>query len=81
MYADAVATQFHITLDQMFSGDRRRDIVDARQMLYFICMERPYQELVIFRDLWKKKTLSCEAQYYIHGYNKGKAKSLIDNDP
>ena len=49
MYADAVATQFHITLDQMFSGDRRRDIVDARQMLYFICMERPIRISYIHR--------------------------------
>ena len=78
MYADAVATQFHITLDQMFSGDRRRDIVDARQMLYFICMERPIRISYIQRFMEENE---CPVKHstIIHGYNR--AKSLIDNDP
>ena len=41
VYATAIAKKFHITLDEMFAKNRRRDIVDARQMLYYLCMERP----------------------------------------
>ena len=35
-YATAIAKQFHLSLDQMFSPNKRRDIVDARQMLYYL---------------------------------------------
>ena len=40
-YATAIAKQFHLTLDQMFDKTKKREIVDARQMLYYMCMERP----------------------------------------
>ena len=64
-YADAVAKHFHITLDQMFSPSRRRDLVDARQLLYYICMERPIRLSYIQRFLsenviirWAMQTFS-----------------------
>ena len=34
-YADAIAKQFHLSLDEIFTKTKRRDIVDARQMLYW----------------------------------------------
>ena len=40
-YANAIASQFHLTMDQMFDRTKKREIVDARQMLYYLCMERP----------------------------------------
>ena len=40
-YSQAVATQFHLTLDEMFSKNKRQDIVEARQILYYLCKERP----------------------------------------
>ena len=40
-YTNAIAKQFHLTLDEMFENSKKRDIVDARQMLYYACMERP----------------------------------------
>ena len=52
IYANAVAKQFHLNLDQMFSDTRRRDIVDARQMLYYLCMERPIR---VCMDIKKQK--------------------------
>tara|TARA_B100000963_G_C22562464_1_gene642061 strand:+ start:80 stop:385 length:306 start_codon:yes stop_codon:yes gene_type:complete len=77
-YAKAVAKQFHITLDEMFSGDRRRDYVDARQMLYFLCMERPIRLNYIVRFM---KEAGCEVYHttILHGYKK--AKEQIDSDP
>jgi len=77
-YANAVAKQFHLTLDQMFSKDRRRDIVDARQMLYFICMERPIRLSYIQRFMLEN---GCEVTHstIIHGYKR--AKDLVSLDP
>ena len=47
-YANAVAKQFHLELDEMFNKDKRRDLVDARQMLYYLCMERPIRVSYMF---------------------------------
>ena len=35
-YAVAIAKRFHLTMDQMFDKTKKREIVDARQMLYYI---------------------------------------------
>ena len=35
-YATAIAEQFHLTLDEMFTKTKRRDSVEARRMLYFL---------------------------------------------
>tara|TARA_R100000278_G_C5409588_1_gene142556 strand:+ start:289 stop:594 length:306 start_codon:yes stop_codon:yes gene_type:complete len=76
-YANAVAKQFHLELDQMFSKNRRRDIVDARQMLYYLCMERPIRVSYIQRFMADH---GCDVYHstILHGYKK--AKELIDKD-
>ena len=38
-YANSIAKQFHLTLDEMFTKTKKRNIVDARQMLWWLCME------------------------------------------
>ena len=77
-YANSIAKQFHLTLDEMFARSKKRDIVDARQMLYYLCMERPMRISYI-------RSFLAEHGYYIghstimHGYKQ--AKKLIDSDP
>ena len=76
-YAEAVAKQFHLTLDQMFTKTKKRDIVDARQMLYYLCMERPIRISYIQRFMEENGHDICHSTI-IHGYKK--AKALIDTD-
>ena len=76
-YATAVAKTFHLTLDEMFTSTRRGDIVDARQMLYYLCMERPIRISYIQRFL-ESYDFKVTHSTIIHGYNK--AKDLISND-
>ncbi|MCP4551871.1 MAG: hypothetical protein GY834_07505 [Bacteroidetes bacterium] len=76
-YATAVAKKFHLTLDEMFTSTRRGDIVDARQMLYYLCMERPIRISYIQRFL-ETYDFKVTHSTIIHGYNK--AKDLISND-
>jgi chromosomal replication initiation ATPase DnaA len=40
-YVDKVTNHFGISREQFFTKDKTRDIVDARQMLYYLCKERP----------------------------------------
>jgi chromosomal replication initiation ATPase DnaA len=77
-YANAIAKQFHLSLDQMFSPTKRRDIVDARQMLYYLCMERPIRISYIQRFMEEN---GCAVQHstIIHGYKK--ARDMIHQDP
>ena len=76
-YAQAIAKQFHLTLDQMFTKTKKREIVDARQILYYLCMERPIRISYIQRFMEESGHDICHSTI-IHGYKK--AKELIDND-
>jgi chromosomal replication initiation ATPase DnaA len=78
LYATAVAKQFHLNLDQMFSDTRRRDIVDARQMLYYLCMERPIRVSYIQRFL-SEHGYEVYHSTILHGYKK--AKEQVQKDP
>jgi chromosomal replication initiation ATPase DnaA len=77
-YATAIAKQFHLSLDQMFSPTKRRDIVDARQMLYYLCMERPIRISYIRRFM---EDQGCAVQHstIMHGYKR--ATEMIQEDP
>ena len=76
-YAVAVAKQFHLNLDEIFNKNKRRDLVDARQMLYYMCMERPIRISYIQRFMEENGHSVCHSTI-IHGYKK--AKELIDQD-
>ena len=40
-YATKVSEAYNITTDLLFDKSKRRDIVDARQLLYYVCVNRP----------------------------------------
>jgi len=76
-YATAIADRFHLTLDEMFSKTKKREIVDARQMLYFLSRERPIRISYIQKFMEDNGHIVTHSTI-IHGYNK--AKESIDND-
>ena len=77
VYATAIAKKFHITLDDMFTKNRRRDIVDARQLLYYLCMERPIRVSYIKRFMEENGHAVTHSNIL---YSYKKAKELIDGD-
>ena len=40
-YTDLVCKRFDISREMLFSKTNKRDIVDARQLLFFLCYNRP----------------------------------------
>jgi|TARA_R100000935_G_scaffold2109_1_gene6164 chromosomal replication initiation ATPase DnaA len=76
-YAHAIAKQFHLNLDEMFDKSRRRDLVDARQLLYYLCLERPIRVSYVQKFM---EDNGCKIAHstIIHGYKQ--AKALIDSD-
>jgi len=76
-YVNAVAKQFHFTLEEMFTKSKERDKVDARQILYYLCMERPIRISYIKKFL-KIYNYDVGHSTIIHGYKE--AKKLIESD-
>ncbi|NBP69684.1 MAG: hypothetical protein EBR30_22690 [Cytophagia bacterium] len=64
--------------DVMFERTKRQDIVDARQLLFFLCMERDISLADILR-LMEERGLPLKHPAVINGINKVKDK--VDNDP
>lgn len=46
-YTDKVAKLFGITKEQMFSKTKKREIVDARQLLVYLCYKRQMKLITI----------------------------------
>ena len=76
-YANSVAEQFHLSMEEMFEKTKKRENVDARQILYYLCMERPIRISYIQRFM-EDHGHPVSHSTIIHGYKK--AKELIDND-
>ena len=77
-YATAIADRFHLTLDEMFAKTKKREIVDARQMLYFLSRERPIRISYIQKFMEDNGHIVSHSTI-IHGYNI--AKEQVDSDP
>lgn len=46
-YADKVAKLFGITKEQLFSQTKKREVVDARQLLMYLCYKRQMKLITI----------------------------------
>tara|TARA_R100000935_G_C2825153_1_gene161854 strand:- start:937 stop:1236 length:300 start_codon:yes stop_codon:yes gene_type:complete len=77
-YATAVANKFHLSLDEMFTKTKKIEVVEARQMLYFLSRERPIR-LSYIQKFMEENGHPVTHSTIIHGYKK--AKSFVDNDP
>ena len=77
-YAEAVAKNFSLSLHELFRKTKKRDIVDARQMLYFLCMERPMRISSIVRFL-NEYGYDVGYSTIYNGYNRA-IKNLEDED-
>lgn len=77
-YVDKVAEQFSITVSDMFSRSKKREYVDARQLLFYLCSVRPMRLSYIQRYLlmFGYKT---QHSSIIHGIDA--AKKRMEEDP
>ena len=56
-YAISIANQFNITLEEMFTQTKTSHIVDARQLLYWLCIERPIKKRSLYKNFLSKQWL------------------------
>jgi chromosomal replication initiation ATPase DnaA len=77
-YASAIAKQFNITLKELFTQTKLSHIVDARQLLYLLCVQRNFKKSYI------KNFLSENGYVVSHStikYGVEQAEKLIESDP
>jgi len=77
-YAMAVAKAFHLEIDNMFEKSKKRNLVDARQILYLLCMERPIR-LTFIKQYLEESGYDVPMSSILHGYER--AQKLINEDP
>jgi len=76
-YAELVAEQFYISLEDMFSKSRVSPRPEARQMLYYLAYERPIK-ISSIRRFMEKNGLPVQHNTIMNGVEK--AKKLVDQD-
>tara|TARA_B110000858_G_C17350892_1_gene270958 strand:+ start:30 stop:389 length:360 start_codon:yes stop_codon:yes gene_type:complete len=76
-YANSIAEQFNISLEEMFTQTKTSHIVDARQLLYWLCIERPIKRSYI-KTFCQNNGYDVSYSTLRHGYKS--AKILIESD-
>tara|TARA_R110001583_G_scaffold144185_14_gene296232 strand:+ start:450 stop:746 length:297 start_codon:yes stop_codon:yes gene_type:complete len=78
-YAVAVAKKFHLEIDSLFEKSKRRNQVDARQVLYLLCMERPIR-LTLIKEYLAEHGYDVPMSTISHGYERAKEMVEADQD-
>ena len=78
-YVDRVTDLFNIDRETLFSRSKQRHIVDARQLLYYLCYNRQMQ-FVIIKKFMLDNGASVLHNSIINGINNVKVKLEEDKD-
>lgn len=79
MYAKGVAEVFNIDVSELFNKSRKRELVDARQLLYYLCYTRPMR-ISMIQDLMNENGYETKHSPIINGIKSMKNKLKEDPD-
>lgn len=78
-YVDSVVQLFKIEKSDLFSKSKKRKIVDARHLLYYLCDKRPMR-LTYIKQYMLENGYHIDNSSIIHGINMVNKKIQEDND-
>ena len=78
-YVDRIVELFEISKEELFSKSKRRDIVDARYLLYYLCHKRP-MTLSYIQKFMNANGYEIKHSSVIHGINTTIEKVKNDSD-
>lgn len=78
-YVDRVLDLFNITKEEFFSKSKKRNLVDARQLVYYLCAERPMQITYIQKFMYDNGYKVVHS-VIVHGINAMKQRVKDDKD-
>lgn len=77
-YVDSICKLFDITKDELFSKKRTSQLVDARQLLYYMCVDRRMQ-IITIQSLMRDNGYDTNHSTIITGIRSMRVK--IQDDP
>ena len=78
-FAISMAEKFGLTLDEMFAVNREHDVVQARWMLYYLCVERKISVPYIKKCLAEQGYKASDSTI-TYGYKKASQLVATDSD-
>tara|TARA_R100001443_G_scaffold114946_1_gene131774 strand:+ start:3096 stop:3383 length:288 start_codon:yes stop_codon:yes gene_type:complete len=78
-YVKKVLALFCISKEDLFAKSKRRDLVDARHLLYYLCYHRPMQIRYI-QNYMAENGYKVGHSSIIHGINQVSEKANEDKD-
>lgn len=78
-YVERVTNLFDINKEDFFSKSKRRELVDARHLVYYLCAKRPMQVTYIERYMGEGG-YAIEHSSIIHGIQATEQKIVNDKD-
>ncbi len=78
-YASQIAETFNIKESELFEKSKRREVVDARHMLYYACSKRPMR-VVYIQNYMKEKGYDIGHSSILHGIEMAAKRNHEDRD-
>ena len=78
-YVKAIINLFSITEEELFTKSKRKDLTDARFLLYYLCYNRP-MKIRYIQDYMAWKGYVIGHSSIIHGINEVKKNIELDTD-
>ena len=78
-YADRIVDIFGISKEDLFSKSKKRDIVDARHLLYYLCYKRP-MTITYIQKYMNANGYEIQHSSVIHGINSVSVRVRDDAD-
>lgn len=78
-YASQIAQAFNISEGELFEKSKRREIVDARHMLYYACSQRPMR-VVYIQNYMKERGYDIGHSSILHGIEMASNRTSVDKD-
>jgi chromosomal replication initiation ATPase DnaA len=78
-YVDRVSDLFSVSREELFSKSKRRELSDARHLLYYLCAKRPIQ-ISYIQKYMKECGYQIQHSSIIHGIKSIEEKVDKDKD-
>lgn len=78
-YVEQVADLFDVDEEAIFTKTKRRDVVDARHLLYYLCSKRPMR-VVYIQEYMAERGYVINHSSILHGISQVEEKVKKDKD-
>lgn len=78
-YAEKIAEVFSLKVEDLFVKSKKRDVVDARQLLYYACSKRP-MKVVYIQKYMKHNGYDISHTSILHGISVAAERAESDKD-